>query len=203
MNVRQLAVGGLDSNFSYILLDEESGEAALVDPCGDVRIIRSAIAEFPALRPRYILLTHGHNDHCSGVREVHVFFDAPVAAHPRCPFKCDMLLRDHQRLPLGNQYVECIYTPGHSTDSVVYRMSDDSALFTGDTLFIDWCGFCDAKTMFHTLRQILYPLADSNEVYPGHNYGHAPHAPLGQQKRENPYLSIREYDRFCEELRKL
>jgi len=110
---------------------------------------------------------------------------------------------DRQQLPLGAAYIECLYTPGHSEDSVVYRLSDDSALFTGDTLFIDWCGYCDPKTMFHTMREALYPLAGGNEVYPGHDYGRLPHAPLDREKKENPYLYPKTYDQFCKELKKL
>jgi glyoxylase-like metal-dependent hydrolase (beta-lactamase superfamily II) len=131
------------------------------------------------------------------------FFAAPVAAHPACAFPHDIDLGDQQALPLGNLAVECIYAPGHSGDSVVFRLSDDSALFTGDTLFIDWCGYCDAGAMFRTMRTIIYPLPDSLEVYPGHDYGRSPHAALGTEKRENPYLATANYERFCEELKNL
>jgi hydroxyacylglutathione hydrolase len=203
MKILQLAVGGFDSNFSYLIHDKNSHDAALVDPCGDVRIIRDAVMGLGNIQPGYILLTHGHRDHCSGVNEVRGFFDAPVAAHPSCSFGHDIDLVDRQQLPLGAAYVECLYSPGHSADSVVYRLSDDSALFTGDTLFIDWCGYCEPSSMFHTMREVLYPLAGSNEVYPGHDYGRLPHAPLDREKKENPYLSAKTYEQFCKELRKL
>jgi glyoxylase-like metal-dependent hydrolase (beta-lactamase superfamily II) len=203
MKIDQLAVGGLDSNFSYLIHDEGSGDAALVDPCGDIRLIKSAVGGLRGGHPRYILLTHGHRDHCSGVPEVREFFNAPVAAHPACPFGHDVDLKDRQQLPFGTIYIECLYAPGHSVDSVIYHLSDDSALFTGDTLFIDWCGYCDPRTMFHTMREILYPLAGGNEVYPGHDYGRYPHASLEREKNENPYLYTSAYDQFCEELKKL
>jgi len=203
MNVQQLAVGGFDSNFSYLLFDPESREAAIIDPCGDVGVIQKAVARLPGPLPRYILLTHGHRDHTSGIGEVKMFFDAPVAAHPSVPAGCDMALEDGRMLPLGGSFIECLYAPGHSGDSVVYRLSDDTAIFTGDTLFVDWCGYCDARTMFDTLRTVIYPLADKNEVYPGHDYGRYPHTSLGRQKIENPYLAATDYGRFREELKKL
>jgi len=203
MKTIQLAVGGLDSNLSYLIHDEKSGDAALVDPSGDIRLIKDAVAKLPRAHPRYILLTHGHHDHCSGVAEARGFFNAHVAAHPACPFRHDIDLTDRQQLPFGGIYIECLHAPGHSVDSVVYRLSDDSAIFTGDTLFIDWCGYCDPHTMFHTMREILYPLAGSNEVYPGHDYGRCPHAALEREKKENPYLYTTAYDQFCEELKKL
>jgi hydroxyacylglutathione hydrolase len=203
MIVKQLAVGGLDHNFSYLVFDEETGEAALIDPTGNVGAIRDSLKECQKIHPRYVLLTHGHHDHYSGIGEAKTFFDAPIAAHPGCSLKPDIELKNGQRLPLGKGYIECIYSPGHSGDSVIYRLSDDSAIFTGDTLFVDWCGYCDPETMFHTMREVVYPLADSNEVYPGHDYGRLPHAPLGEEKKKNPYLYTTDYNRFCEELKKL
>ena len=140
MNVIQLAVGGLDANFSYLLHDRRSRDTALVDPCGDTRLIKTALARLPEAQPRYILLTHGHHDHWSGVREMRGGFAAPVAAHPRCPARHDLDLSDGERLPFGDTFVECLYAPGHSPDSVLYRLGDDTALFTGDTLFIGSVG---------------------------------------------------------------
>ncbi|MDD5556723.1 MAG: MBL fold metallo-hydrolase [bacterium] len=201
--VRQLAVGGLDRNFSYLVVERASREAALIDPAGDAGVIRRAVEDAGPLRPRAILLTHCHRDHCDGAAAARAFFDAPVAAHPACAYPHEIDLEDRGRLPLGGIEIECLHAPGHSADSVVYRLSDDTALFTGDTLFIDWCGYCDPAALFRTMRDVLRPLADTNEVYPGHDYGRFPHAALGAQKRENPYLAATEFARFREELKRL
>ncbi len=201
--VFQLSTGGFDSNFSYFVVEEGSGGSFLVDPCGDVSAIKKSVQCFRGITPCYILLTHGHTDHTEGVAAAKSFFDAPVAAHPACRNRHDIALLNSQRLPLGESFVECLYAPGHSDDSVVYRLGDDSALFTGDTLFIDCCGYCDPGKMFGTMRDVIFPLADSNEVYPGHDYGRRPHAPLGDEKRLNPYLSTADYGKFCDEIKKL
>jgi hypothetical protein len=50
---------------------------------------------------------------------------------------------------------------------------------------------------------VIFPLADSNEVYSGHDYGRCPHAPLGEEKIKNPYLSAKTFGKFCEEIKKL
>ena len=163
--VTQLAVGGLDDNFSYFIC-ASNGDAAVVDPCGDTSKIIAEIRRHPDARPKYILITHGHRDHISGLADVLNVFPAPVAAHPECRVHSDIRLADHLHLPFGDSYIECLFTPGHAVSSVCYRLGDDSAIFTGDTLFIDCCGYCDPAVMFHTMREILYPLPDSLIVIP-------------------------------------
>lgn len=201
--VRQIAVGGLDSNFSYLVYDRESLDAAIIDPCGDTGLIKAEIDAVRDLNPKYILLTHGHTDHTSGVKKTLSFFDAPVAAHPLCSFAHELALSDRQKLPLGKNFLECIYSPGHTKESVIYRLSDNTAVFTGDTLFVGYCGYCESASMFNTMRNIIYPLADSNIVYSGHDYGDTPFARLGDEKKNNPFLRITDYKEFCKELRNL
>jgi hypothetical protein len=57
--------------------------------------------------------------------------------------------------------------------------------------------------MFNTMRQVIFSLADSNEIYSGHDYGRCPHAPLGVEKIKNPYLSAKTFEKFQEELKRL
>jgi glyoxylase-like metal-dependent hydrolase (beta-lactamase superfamily II) len=201
--VKQLKTGGFDDNFSYVVYAESNADVALIDPCGDTSIIYAALKEFEQYQLRYILLTHGHRDHISGVPEFKNNFSAPVIAHPDCSFSADQRVQNHEKLPLGSGFIECLYAPGHTRDGLLYRLSDDSALFTGDTLFIDCCGYCDASSMFNTMRQVIFPLADSNIVYSGHDYGREPNAPLGVEKQRNPYLAAKTLEQFKEALKQL
>ncbi len=203
IKIRQIAVGGFDSNFSYLIYDEKSGDSAVVDPCGNTDLIKREVLSFQKMLPKYILLTHGHRDHVSGVDQVKMFFKAPVLAHPSCSFGYDFDVSDGQKLDFGDIFIKCLYSPGHTKDSIIYHLTDDSAIFTGDTLFIDCCGYCDSAVMFKTMRKVIFPLADSNEVYSGHDYGRCPHAPLGEEKVKNPYLSAGTFEKFSEEIKKL
>ena len=157
--VQQLNVGGYDHNFSYLVV-ADNGDAALVDPTGDCEKIRRAVEAAGPLTPRYILLTHGHQDHSECLGEVCSFFPAGIASHPNHPLAGRIKLHDGMRLPFGGGWIEAIAMPGHTRDSIAFRLSDDSALFTGDTLFVDCIGFCRSKDMFDTITKKLLPLPD-------------------------------------------
>jgi len=203
IKVRQIFVNGYDSNFSYLLYDENSFDAAIVDPCGDVELIIEECEKLPEIKPNYILLTHGHSDHVSGLNGIRDFFKAPIVAHPNSSARHDIDIKDKERLKLGSLFIECLYTPGHTPDSVIYHLSDDSAIFTGDTLFIGCCGYCEPESMFRSMKKVIFPLADSNIVYSGHDYGRTPFAKLGEEKLNNPYLSAKTLREFKDKLKEL
>ena len=107
------------------------------------------------------------------------------------------------KLPFGNSFVQALFSPGHADSSVCWLLGDNSAIFTGDTLFIGCCGFCDPEIMFRTMRDVLYPLPDEAVVYSGHDYGEVPSDTLGHQKQVNPFLSIRDLPSFKEAVKAL
>lgn len=200
--VQQLKVGGYDHNFSYLVLADNK-DAAMVDPTGDCETIRRAVEEAKPLRPRYILLTHGHQDHSECIGEVCSFFPSEIASHPTHPLAGRIKLHDGMRLPFGDGWIEAIEAPGHTRDSILFRLSDDSALFTGDTLFVDCIGFCRSKEMFETITKKILPLPDRLVVYSGHDYGSVPFRTLGEEKKFNPYLNCPTLETFRQQLRHL
>ncbi len=200
--VQQLRVGGFDQNFSYLIL-AENGDAALVDPTGDPEIIRQAVEKAGEITPRYILLTHGHLDHFQALGEALEFFPGEIIAHPNHPAAGKTRLRDGKELPFGDGGIEVIFTPGHTRDAVVYRLTDDSALFTGDTVFVGCIGFCRSADMFTSLTKKILPLSDRLMVYSGHDYGPVPCRTLGEEKALNPYLRCETLEAFKEALKHL
>ena len=201
--VTQIAVGGFDHNFSYVIHDSETGDTAVVDPCGDVSKIRDALEKYPDRKPRYILITHGHTDHTSGLAEVRKFFPAPTVTHPVCRIFSDIPLKDREKLPFGKSYIQAFFTPGHSVSSVCWLLGDNSAVFTGDTLFVGCCGYCHPETMFQTMREVISRLPDEAVVYSGHDYGEEPYDTLGHQKQVNPFLYLTDLQDFKEAVKDL
>ena len=183
MKVIRSILGELETN-CYILLDEETMEAAVIDPADEAETLRDAIENMGATL-KYILLTHGHRDHTLAAPKLHEMFpDAAVYIHAadkgqvgiyRYPMEEligeDLKFYDDgDTLKLGNLTIEVITTPGHTGGSVCLRVG--SALFTGDTLFagsmgrIDLPGAQPDKMMGSLAR--LAKLEGDYDVYPGH-----------------------------------
>ena len=183
MKVIRSILGELETN-CYILLDEETMEAAIIDPADEAETLRDTIENLGATL-KYILLTHGHRDHTLAAPKLHEMFpDAAVYIHAadkgqvgiyRYPMEkligeALKFYDDGDTLKLGNLTIEVITTPGHTGGSVCLRVG--SALFTGDTLFagsmgrIDLPGAQPDKMMSSLAR--LAKLEGDYDVYPGH-----------------------------------
>lgn len=196
MNVNILPVGGLGTN-CYILLDEETKQAAVIDPGDEAGRILDQLRQDGA-RVRYILLTHGHYDHTTAVPELHEALpEADIYIHPGDAHGAgnrlfplagqvdDLKLYDEgDTLPLGDLTIRVLHTPGHSRGSVVLQVED--VLFTGDTLFAGSCGRTDLPGgdfgQICTSLARLGKLEGEYHVLPGHGE-------LSSLSRERDYNS--------------
>ena len=200
MELRQLAVGGFDHNFSYLVYDGDVGAA--VDPAGSAELLCNAIADAGIKILNYILLTHGHADHrdaLAGLLEN--FPDAEVCGHPGNS-SAVRHLSDGEELRLGNCVIETLFTPGHSRDSVCYLV-DSGMLLTGDTLFVDYVGFAKSSEGLYSSLKRIAKLPGKLVIYPGHDYGSVPFRTLAEEKRLNPYLACRDLTEFKTKLKDL
>lgn len=201
MNVHSLQVGAIMTN-CYILCDEQSGVCACIDPGDEPARVEQAIAD-TGCELSAIYLTHGHFDHCTGVRgllEKHP--DVPVYINEKDAVDRDVgpyglqftrLSEHNQRyygegdqLTLGNLCITVMETPGHSKGSVCLVVDD--VIFSGDTLFRASCGRTDFqggdyREMLQSLAR-LGKLDGSYHVYPGHDRSTS----LDYERRVNPYM---------------
>jgi len=185
-------------NFSYILADDLTKEAAVVDPNFNVDAI------IPVLRGqnlivKYVIDTHSHLDHTAGNEDIKSGFRAKVVAHKSAKIVKDVGVVDGDVLRLGRLTIKVIHTPGHSPDGISLLV--DNKLLTGDTLFVGECGRTDlsggsSSDMYHSLFDKLMKLDDGVEVYPGHDYGPRPHSTIGVERRTNYTLVKRTLDDF-------
>ncbi len=188
-------------NFSYIIADEETKEAAVVDSSYNADEIIKVIKN-QKLQLKYVINTHGHSDHTVGNTELQSIFGTKLVAHKQSKVPFDIPVEDGDVLSVGKISIKVIYTPGHTTDSICLLV-DNQKLLTGDTLFVGECGRTDfpggnTKSMYESLFNKLLKLNDSVEVYPGHDYGVKPSSTIGDERRTNYTLQPRSLKDFIE-----
>jgi hydroxyacylglutathione hydrolase len=186
-------------NFSYIIGDEATREAAVVDPSFNAgEIMRVLKAENFTLK--YIITTHGHSDHTAGNPELQAGFGGQIVAHKQSKINAELRVDDGDTINVGSIEVKVIYTPGHTPDSICILINGEK-LLTGDTLFIGECGRTDlpggnSRSMYDSLFNKILKLKDNVQVYPGHDYGHIPHSTIGEERRTNYVLQPRNLEDF-------
>ncbi len=204
MKVIQLCVGMVGTN-CYIVYDEASREAAVIDPGDNAPSILGAIAD-ERLTVRYVLLTHAHFDHILAAHEVLAATGAKYVvpegdlwllkrenmgqfrsfANGYTEDQPDIPAGEGTEVSFGGLTAHYMNTPGHTPGSSVIRIGD--ALFTGDTLFRHECGRCDLEggdfgRMLASLKR-LHDLEGDFQVLPGHEGV----STLEEERRCNPYM---------------
>lgn len=199
MKVHQLEVGNMQ-NFTYIIEDEETSEAIIIDPSWDLDEV-TRIIEKNNLKIKYIVNTHYHFDHTLGNETISKQTGAPIIQYKTSTIKHDIAVSDGDKIKFGNSELTVIHTPGHSKDSMC--LVGDGKIFSGDTLFVGTCGRVDlpggdARELYHSLVNVLRNLDDDLLLYPGHNYGPSPTTTLGNQKKTNLVMQPRTEQEFLE-----
>lgn len=204
MFIKCLKVGPIETN-CYICCDTVSNRAAIIDPGDDAARIISAFNE-TGCTADYIILTHGHADHMSAIREVMQSTGAKLAVYadevpllndpienlhslvskqPFEPLKPEILLHDGDTLTLGSIQIKVVHTPGHTAGSCCLIAQD--TIFSGDTLFRLSAGRTDLPTgssgdIVKSLK-LLFSLDGDLKVLPGHG----DFTTLDYEREHNPY----------------
>ncbi len=205
MIVTCLAVGDLQAN-CYIVGDPETKEVAVIDPGDEGERIYKHITQ-NGFSVKYILLTHGHADHISGVKYIKERTNALIAIHQKesealidsrenlaalmgrecIQSPADVLLADEDTIAVGKHMFVVLYTPGHTQGGICILV--DGHLFSGDTLFLKSIGRTDLpggdyETLIQSINTKILPLPEETIVYPGHG----PQTTVAEEKTGNPFL---------------
>ncbi len=195
MIVEQFRTGG-DRNFGYLVADEVSKEAIVIDPSYNPAIIVRFAAE-RGFVIRFVFSTHGHDDHTNGNDALGRMTGLiPLLFGDTCPLT-GIKVEDGALFPLGSLDVRILHTPGHTKDSICLHVGD--ALFTGDTLFTGKVGGTGTEEQaldeYHSLHKLML-LPGATKVYPGHDYGVSPISSIGTERASNPFLLQKDFSAF-------
>lgn len=208
MQLIRIVVGPLQVN-CYIVFDEKTKEAMVIDPGDDAPKILYAIKD-KGLKVKYIVNTHAHFDHVGANKEIKDATGAELLLHqeddkllgntagqarmfgmtaPSSP-KADRYVKHGDVLTVGSVAFKVLHTPGHSGGGI--SIAGDGVVFTGDALFAGSIGRTDLfggdlMTLITAIKEQLMTLPDETIVLSGHG----PDSTIGEERRENPFLNSR------------
>ena len=180
------------STYTYLLADNQSREAVIIDPVDETKDRDISIIEELDLDLKYILETHIHADHITSSCPLkNRFKDAKIVLAKGNPVYCaDLFLEDGEIINFGNFELKGIKTPGHTNGCMTYSIKD--MLFTGDALLIRSCGRCDfqegsSANLFESLTQ-LFSFPDATKVFPAHDYSGRTMSTILEEKKYNEMI---------------
>jgi hydroxyacylglutathione hydrolase len=192
-----------------IVWDEDSKQAAIIDPGGDLDLVLAQIERL-ALIPQQIWLTHAHIDHAAGTAELAQRLGLPIIGPNLADqFWIDMLpeqsvmfgfpdaqpftptrwLQDGDTVELAGHRFDVRHCPGHTPGHVVFHSPQIKRAFVGDVLFAGSIGRTDLpqgdhETLLASIRQRLWPMGDDTVFIPGHG----PESTFGRERGTNPFV---------------
>lgn len=206
MILKTLVVGLLETN-CYILGDEKTREAVVIDPGEDFEEIDKQLRA-SELKVRHIVLTHGHFDHTNALAQLKKETGAEVLIHAEdapmlapsgeaqpflmnsganpCP--ADGTLKEGDKIQFGEITLEVLHTPGHTPGGI--SLVTDKMIFTGDALFCGSIGRTDLaggslEQLIDSIKTKLLTRGDDYLIYPGHG----PASSVGEERKHNPFLA--------------
>ena len=192
-----------------LVWDDQTRQAAVIDPGGDLDLILAAVAQ-RHLKLEQIWLTHAHIDHAGGTAVLARNFNLHIVGpHPGDHFWIDRLsdqgrmfqfpdaevftrtrwLQDGDTVELGAHTLNVRHCPGHTPGHVVFYSPEIKRAFVGDVLFAGSIGRTDFPqgdhdTLIASITQRLWPMGDDTVFIPGHG----PESTFGRERRSNPYV---------------
>lgn len=191
MKIHRFVLGQLQTN-CYLVVCLKTNEGIVIDPADEGSFISEKILSI-GLKPKFIVLTHGHFDHLMAAEELRLNFQVPILLHQEDMFLLEKayqsanyfsigekflipkevkFVKEGEKIKFGQERLEVIHTPGHTPGSVALYNKKRGVLFGGDLIFKEGFGRTDfsyssAEKLQDSLRKI-FSLPPETLIYPGH-----------------------------------
>lgn len=191
MIFRQL-YDAMSSTYTYLLADEYSHEAILIDPVFEQAQRDLAMLRELGLTLKIVVDTHAHADHITAAWLLKQKTGCQIALSANAgAVNVDILLQHGQHFGVHGVTLEARATPGHTSGCTSFLLADKSMIFTGDALLIRGCGRSDFQQgnparLFHSITEQIFTLPDDCAIYPAHDYNGRTRSSVAEEKRHNP-----------------
>ena len=190
------------STYTYIVASGKGREALIIDPVIEHTDEYVRVLESLDLKLVKVIDTHIHADHVTGASKLKDITKCSTIMGAHSPADAvEIKVKDDECINLDNLKIRAMYTPGHTSDSYSFLM--DSYLFSGDTLLINGTGRTDfqngsSKDAYNSIFNRLLKLPENTLLYPGHDYNGKEFSTIGDERKFNPRLQVKNVDEYVE-----
>ena len=190
------------STYTYIIASGKGREAVIIDPV--IENVESYIRLLNELDLKLVKVidTHIHADHVTGASKLKQATNCFTLMGEHTPADTvEIKVKDDEIIKIDQIEIKAMYTPGHTSDSYSFLM--DNYLFSGDTLLINGTGRTDfqngsSKDAYNSIFNRLLKLPEDTILYPGHDYNGKESSTIGNEKKFNPRLQVKNVDEYVE-----
>ena len=190
------------STYTYLIASAKGREAIIIDPV--LENVDEYIAHLKELDLKLVKVidTHIHADHITGASKLKINTNCTTIMGENSPAETvDIKLKDDGIIEIDQLKIRAMFIPGHTSDSYSFLM--DKYLFSGDTLLINGTGRTDfqngnSKDAYNSIFNRLLKLPEDTLLYPGHDYNGKVFSTIGNEKKFNPRLKVKNVDEYVE-----
>ena len=190
------------STYTYLIASAKGREAVIIDPVLDNVENYIALLKDLDLKLVKVIDTHIHADHVTGASKLKQSTNCTTIMGEHTP--ADMVeikVKDNELINVDGLKIRSIYTPGHTSESYSFLLNN--YLFSGDALLINGTGRTDfqngsSKDSYHSIFDKLLKLPEDTLLYPGHDYNGKKVSTIGNEKKFNPRLQVKNVDEYIE-----
>ena len=190
------------STYTYIIASAKGREAVIIDPV--IENVESYLNILNELNLKLVKVidTHIHADHVTGATKLKLQTNCITIMGEHTPADTvEIKVKDDEIIKIDQLEIRAMYTPGHTSDSYSFLMNNQ--LFSGDTLLINGTGRTDfqngsSKDAYNSIFNRLLKLPEDTLLYPGHDYNGKKVSTLGNEKKFNPRLQVKNADEYAE-----